>query len=58
MLMDDLISSSKELVVHMKNQGGKDARISRVLRKVAAKHSGVFANFETEMQDIIQTIVE
>ena len=58
MLMEDLVSSSKELVVRMKNQGGKDARISRVLRKVAAKHSGVFANFETEMQDIIQTIVE
>ena len=58
MLMEDLVSSSKELVVRMKNQGGKDARISRVLRKVAVKHSGVFANFETEMQDLIRTIVE
>ena len=42
----------------MKNQEGKDARISRVLRKVAVKHSGVFANFETEIHDLIRTIVE
>ena len=37
MLMEDLVSYSKELVVRMKNQGGKDTRISRVLRKVAVK---------------------
>ena len=58
MLMEDLVSSSKELVVRMKNQEGEDARISRVLRKVAVKHSGVFANFKTEMRDLIRTIVE
>ena len=57
MLMEYLVSSSKELVVRMKNQGGKDARLV-VLRKVAVKHSGVFANFETEMKDLIRTIVE
>ena len=40
MLMEDLVSSSKELVVRIKNQGGKDGRISRVLKKVVAKNSG------------------
>ena len=37
MLMEDLVSSSKALVVRMKNEGGKDARISRGIKKSSGK---------------------
>ena len=58
MLQDDLVSSSRELVSRMKTQGGKVNRINRVLSKVAAKHSGVFASYEAETHEIIRIIVQ
>ena len=58
MRQDDLVSSSRELVSRMKTQGGKVNRINRVLSKVTAKHSGVFASFEAETRELIRIIVQ
>ena len=58
MLQDDLIYSFRELVSRMKTQGGKVNRINRVLSKIAAKHSGVFASYKAETHEIIRIIVQ
>ena len=58
MLMNDLVSSSKQLVMRMKNQGGNENRMNRVLRKVVMRHANVFSSYEADADELIRAIVE
>ena len=58
LLVNDAISSSKELILRIRNQGGKDHMIKRVLNKVTTKHENVFSRYNMERLDIVQAITQ